>query len=189
MNLKQLLEKHSTRKKVLIWFILANLIYAAMWLFTVPVLDNMAGGLPILDLRPLGYSFSEAQELMEALGQEGRQFYLTRQIPLDLFYPLFYGISFSLIITYFLRKLKRYQGVFVYLSFLPLLAALADYLENLQIVRILRSFPNINESLVELSSFFSVLKSSTTTAFMFLILGLLIWTVARYFGRKKQSDV
>lgn len=187
MNLKKWLEKHSGGKEVFIWFLLANLVYASMWIFTIPVLDRMAGGLPILDLRPSGYTLSEVQELMGALGSEGRQFYLTRQIPLDLIYPFLYGISFSLIITYFLRRLKRLQGPLVYLSFLPLLAGLADYLENWQIFKILRQYPDITEGMVKMSSSFSLLKSGATTVFMFLILGLLIWTILGYLKKKRQT--
>ena len=68
------------------------IIYLVMVLGTLRHLTDLAGVLPF-DLRPTGYSQVDAEGLLEALGESGRQYYLTRQIPLDTLYPALLALT------------------------------------------------------------------------------------------------
>lgn len=67
-------------------------IYLSMIYGSLTHLEGLSGQRPF-DMRPGGYTFSQAHSLLDALGVSGRGFYLTRQIPLDLIYPALLALT------------------------------------------------------------------------------------------------
>ena len=65
-----------------------------------------SNGMKLLDMMPTGYNSEYVYALFETLGVEGRFTYLYNQIPIDMIYPFLFGISYCLLIAYFLRKLN-----------------------------------------------------------------------------------
>jgi hypothetical protein len=66
------------------------------------------------------------------------------------------------------------QGPLSYLCALPLVAGLADYLENMGIMTLLLSFPMLDATIVSLTSFCSLVKSSATTAYFMALMAVLL---------------
>ena len=89
------------KKKLWILFIITTSVYAYLMLVTVPALKAMAGGMDILDVPPF-YDATYIQELFRRLGEEGRHFYLYRQIPVDMIYPGLFAITYYQLIRFFL---------------------------------------------------------------------------------------
>ena len=174
--MKNLLIRHSSGKKVLIWFLLANLFYVLMLVITIPKVMHFANGIKILDMLPAGYDFEYVKTLLIALGEEGRNAYLFRQIPLDMFYPFLFAISYSLLLVFLLKKLDKTETRWFYLAYLPFVAGLSDYAENLGIISLLNQFPAISETTVQITNVFSLVKSSSTTVYYVALLIVLIWT-------------
>lgn len=172
--LKRLIDQHSTGRKVLWFFILSNLIYFTMLLMTIPKTMAFANGMNLLDMMPLGYNSAYIQSLFEALGKEGRHAYLYYQLPLDMFYPLFYSISFVLMIAYFLKKLNKFNSALFYLCFLPIIGGITDYLENIGILSMLKTYPQMSESLMTSMNIFTIIKSMAVTATFLIIIIQLI---------------
>ncbi len=134
----------------------------------------------LLDMMPTGYDANYVNILLYTLGEEGRNAYLFNQIPVDMIYPFLFGISYCLVFVYFLKKLNRDKGLLFYGCLLPLIAGIADYFENIGIIYLLNSYPNITNFSVSITNFFTVLKSGTTTVFfVLLIIMLLILGVKR----------
>ncbi len=104
----------------------------------------------------MGYSYIEAKNLFHNLDTKGRQAYLYQQIPLDLIFPILFAISF--ICIYFLKKLNLLETQFIYIVLLPIISALFDYTENICIICILEIYPILSKNLIELSSFFTIIK-------------------------------
>ena len=102
-------------KKVFILFILTNLVYLLMLNFTIPKVMGFGDGMNLLDMMPSGYNFEYVTALFDALGQEGRDAYLFNQIPVDMFYPGLFGITYCLLIAYFLNKLNKLESNLYYL--------------------------------------------------------------------------
>jgi hypothetical protein len=184
-NLQHILNRYATGKIVLALFILTNLVYAFMLLVTIPQLMVFAGGLKTLDMLPAGYDLEYIHLLMNSLGETGRQFYLNRQLPADTIYPALFGIGYCLLMAYLLNKRKLLRTPYHYLCLLPILAALADYAENLSILSMLRNYPNISDSTAQLSSIFSVIKSSSTTVYFVALLMVLVGWGIKLLTRKK----
>lgn len=164
--------------------VLAASIYIAMILITLAHLQTVAGQVPF-DMRPTGYSYEDADALLNALGEDGRAYYLRYQISLDTLYPALLAMTLVATIgwlgAHFTNRIILRVGVAVSVG-----AALFDYGENLGIVLMLLNWPNISDRLVNLVSAASVSKAVLTTlaVTLVLILGLVR---ARYAARAVRS--
>ncbi|PWA09417.1 hypothetical protein [Flavobacterium laiguense] len=183
--MKDLIQKNISGKKVLLFFILANLVYAAMLIITIPEVMHYSGGMKILDMMPTGYDTYYVNTLLNTLGKSGRDSYLNHQLPLDLIYPALFGISSCLVLAYFLNKLKKLDSLLFYLCLIPLISGFFDYGENIGIISMLRDYPNISVLQVQITSTFSILKSILTSIyFIILIITLLAVAKNNFFPKK-----
>ncbi len=184
---KNFIGKQLKGYKVLYLFLLTNVVYFFMILVTIPKLTRMAGGMKILDMMPTGYSEAYVKGLLAALGPDGRSAYLWEQIPLDLVFPLLFGVSYCLLQAFILKKLGKFHEVYFYLCLLPVLAGLADYMENLGIILLLTSYPNLANFTINWTQIFTLTKSILSSLFYVgLIISLILWVV-RYFKHKRFS--
>ena len=179
------LEWHATGKKVLLLFLVTNVVYLFMLLVTIPLTMEFSNGMKLLDMMPTGYGRSYINELFGSLGVQGREAYLTKQIPVDMIYPLLFGLSYSLLLTYFLKRLNRFRAPFIYLCTLPVVAGLADCFENFGIINMLRNYPVVTEFAAGITNLFSLLKSGFTTAFFLTLIFVLAWSGLRILRSKK----
>jgi len=163
--MRDLIKKNLDGKKVLFLFIVANIIYTIMLTITIPEVMNYSGGMKLLDMMPTGYNAEYVNKLLITLGEQGIHVYLYHQIPVDMIYPLLFGVSNCLVIAYFLNKLGKLDSPIFFLCYLPLLAGLFDYHENIGIITMLRTFPDNSSLLSTITNVFSVLKSIFTTVF------------------------
>jgi hypothetical protein len=183
--MKTLINQLLKGKIVLLFFIISSSLYFLMLFVTIPHLHKISGGIKILDMLPAGYNNEYVKKLMEALGQEGRHYYLLRQLPIDLFFPFFFAVSNGLIIAWFISRLIRPGSNWIYLSYIPLPAGFFDYCENFSIIRILCNYPEITEHTVKISNYFSILKSTTTTlALAIMVLIILVWGIGKIKNQK-----
>jgi len=170
----KLIKRNLYGKKVLLLFILTNIIYAVMLTITIPNVMSFSGGLKIMDMLPTGYNPEYVNTLMKALGEKGRDAYLFEQIPVDMVYPLLFALSWCLVLAYILKKLGKLDGILFCLCFIPVFAGIFDYCENIGIINILNSYPTNSDLLSQTTSVFSVLKSSCTTLYFFILIICLI---------------
>jgi hypothetical protein len=185
MNLfLKILEKNTLGKKVLGLFILTNVVYLFMLLVTIPKTMEFSNGMKLLDMLPTGYNQDYVNELFRTLGQNGREIYLTNQIPVDMIYPLLFGLTYSLLLAYFLKKLNKLKSPFTYLCLLPIIAGIADYLENIGIITMLKSYPNFTETTVNATNTFSVVKSTSTSIFFIALIAILIILGIKFIKKK-----
>lgn len=185
--LRRIVGKHLSGKKVLLLFVLTNLVYAVMIFITIPKVMVFSGDLKILDMMPTGYDLDYVNALFNALGEKGRETYLYQQIPVDMIYPFLFGISNSLILAFFLNKMGKLDSVFFYVTLLPLLAGIADYMENFGIVVMLISFPDVSVEVADLTNVFSITKSVTTTIFFIVLIIILVSLGLKTLGKFRNS--
>ncbi|HAH22959.1 MAG TPA: hypothetical protein DCL77_04220 [Prolixibacteraceae bacterium] len=178
--IKELVYRNIEGKKVLILFILTNLVYVFMLLVSIPKVLSFSGGMKLFDLMPTGYEPEYARALLEKLGAAGRNAYLFNQIPVDLIYPSLFGISYCLLLAYLLNRLNSLKAEYFYLCLLPPLAGLFDYLENLGIINMLVSYPHLSAAAIQITAFFTVFKSLLSTiSFCILIVVLVMFGVKK----------
>jgi len=169
-NLIHFMQKHSTGKLVFILFLLTMTVYSTMLLYSIPAITALAPELPIFDLSPLGYSFNYANELLNTLGTEGRNLYLTTQLPLDFIYPGLFSLTYSLMLAWLFGKIFNRNSKIYYFSFVPFLVGIFDYAENIFIIKMINSFPDLQVATVKVASIFTLLKSSFTMVFFILLI-------------------
>lgn len=176
-----------TQGKTVLWlFIITNLVYVFMLTVTIPEVMNFAEGMKLMDMLPSGYDFQYVITLLNTLGAEGREVYLYQQIPADMIYPGLFGISYCILLLYFLKKLNKLNTSLIYLSLLPLIGGLFDYFENIGIIIMLRRFPDLSENLVSVTNVFTIIKSIATTVY-FIVLLITLIVLALSFLKKKKT--
>ncbi len=188
-SVKKLIYTFSNGKTVLILFVLSTIVYFLMMAFTIPNLAGFANGMKILDMLPEGYDKQYVDNLYTALGENGRHAYLFYQIPLDLIFPLLYGLGYCLLFAFFLRKINQLTSPFFYFCFFPLIAAISDFIENIGIITMLKQYPNYSDETVAITSTFSFLKSSTTTIYFVALIIVLIALGAQYVKSKRSETI
>lgn len=186
-QLTKLIERNISGKKILGLFILTNVIYLFMLTVTIPLTMNFSNGMELLDMRPTGYDLNYVSELFSSLGENGRKTYLTNQIPVDMIYPLLFGLTYCLLLAYFLKKSNKLNAPYTYLCLLPIIAGIADYFENFGIITMLKSYPDLTEIAVKTTNSFSLIKSVSTSVFFIVLIIVLIILGFTALNRKKTS--
>jgi hypothetical protein len=155
-------------------------------------LEEITGGVNILDMEFGGYSPDTAYQTLEAMGQAGRSFAMEKIWVLDCFFPLSYALFFwSLLGTMangfctILKKPPRRPYLFVLLP--AVFGTIFDYAENLTMRRIFRAFPQHLDDTVRTASTFTRLKAAGMTIFFISALILLFLDIFAYFRKKTVS--
>ncbi len=151
---------------------------------SIPRVRSHGAGMPLLDMKPLGYDLDYVQALLDSLGPSGREAYLEVQLPLDMIYPFLFALTYCLLLAFFLRRLHWFEGPLFYGCLIPPAAGLADYLENMGIIRLLKSYPDLRPGDVAYTSLCSLIKSGLTTVYFLFLLGILAVLGFRAFKRK-----
>ena len=184
-RLKKTITKNLSGKKVLLLFVLTNLVYAFMLIVTIPKTMAFSSGMKLLDMMPTGYNWEYASKLFNTLGEKGREVYLYNQIPIDMIYPFLFGTSYCLLIAFFLKKLNKLNSPFFYLCLLPIIAGIADYMENFGIITMLKRYPDLPIILTTTTNIFTILKSMATTIYFVALLITMIALGIKMIKEKK----
>ncbi len=185
--MKAIINRNLSGKKILILFILTSIVYAVMLTITIPKVMNYAGGMKILDMLPTGYTADYVNSLLNALGSEGRNAYLFQQIPLDFIYPCLFGVTYCLVFAFIIKKLGKENSILFYLCYLPVFAGIFDYLENIGIITMLKTYPNNAAAISQMTNVFSITKSSLTTIYFIILLISLLALLTKYIATKRRK--
>lgn len=137
-----------------------------------------------LDTR-FSYTHEEVLTSFEKLGEQGRVLYTVIVGRIDMVYPMVFGFLFVLILAWLLRRITHPESDWMYLSLLPLLVILLDYLENFNTLHLLKTFPNITEEAVSRGETFTLLKHVLGLVCVALIVCLAVVLVVR---RMRKGD-
>ena len=170
----KLLSQYAKGKTVLILFLITQLVYAIIIFVTIPKVMAFANGMALPDMMPMGYSVDYVRDLFTKLGTEGRNTYLTQQIPLDMIYPGLFGVMYALLLTYLLKVSDIKNQWLYYCAFFAILGGFFDYLENFSIITIILSFPDIQDWMAISASICTLGKSIFSTFYFCVLLVVLI---------------
>ncbi|MGA2488892.1 MAG: hypothetical protein ABSF99_01710 [Anaerolineales bacterium] len=136
---------------LLILFLLANLAVIPAIYPKFETLDTLSS-----------YTPEKAYQLISSYGEQGRQSYAVIECTLDLAYPFITALLFSLLALVTFKKAFPASRWVPYLSLLPFLIMLVDYLENSCVVTMLLSYPRELTGLAATSNIFTVIKFALT---------------------------
>jgi C4-dicarboxylate transporter len=104
-----------------------------------------------------------------------------------MIYPLLFGITYTLLLAYFLKKLNKLKSPYTFLCLLPIIAGIADYLENIGIITMLNSYPDLTEAGVNATNTFSIIKSTSSSIFFIALIIILIILGIKFVKGDKDS--
>ncbi|MEN8832504.1 MAG: hypothetical protein ABF285_13690 [Pacificibacter sp.] len=168
---------------IYMWWALALTLYGLMMFGPLRTLTDLAA-VPPFDLRPMGYSFDDARDLMNALGQRGRDIYMYQQLVLDTFYPMALAVASVLTLRRFSDRAKanghsRRVLLCKVAACVAITAAGFDYIENILIAAILIEPDAISSFLVTAASTATRVKSLATTFSLGTVTVLVIFSIAK----------
>ncbi len=170
-----------TSLTVVVWIIMATV--------TFPNLEAFTGGLKVFDMRPLGYTFDQAKDIVAKLGSAGAFYYISTQQALDSLFPglLFLTLSgWQIRIAAQLAKIGRKppMGLMIVCIAINLLGAFADYSENGAVRRMLLDGADaLQPDQVASASAMTVTKSFFNTMSYTLLLAF----IGFYWFRKRRA--
>jgi len=168
------------------WVLFAAMmtVYLVMVLKTLPEIAASADGLKAFDVRPAGYSESQARAFLTALSDDGRALYLGVQHWLDTAYPAL--VAVTLVFALFWAFPRAGNAARVAFMGVPAGAAVFDYLENARVGAMLAVAPQeVTADMIAAASSATVIKSGlATVAFVMLLLGL----ARRLFSKWKSRN-
>ena len=149
-----------------------------MWLIDyspigVAGLLEVTGGANILDFE-CAYSVEYGYSMLEALGEAGRTFHLTKIMPLDIFFPLSLMLFTSGWISYFLKPLTKKNSIFRLLPLFSVLDMLLDWSENIGVTAMLLAYPKRLSVACRLTSLISTIKYACVLTVLIIFTGCLI---------------
>ena len=107
----------------------------------------------VLDIRPGSYNLAEAMNYFETLGETGRAIYV-KTTDFDTAWPLCLAVCGLLLAPYAFEKKWQVIGV----AFFPLAFGILDFFENIGLLLMINTYPDIGTALITYSSTLTLLK-------------------------------
>jgi hypothetical protein len=158
-------------------FVVVSLIFIFV-LF--PLTKRYYPNIGTLDADPWGFSVRDADYTLGLMDDTQLRAYRKQELLTDMLFPAVYGIGFAVAMV----LLVRYTGAPRWLVVLPLVAMLADYLENLSIVSMIgnRLRGQAIGGIAPVGSAASRVKHFLLLATLLVLLGLCAYAVWRRFS-------
>lgn len=161
--LNSFLLKTSSVKKICISFVASHFVLLLMMIYTFPVINNQIGT-KAFDLQPFGYSVSEAKSIVNNLNDQTTDLYLFPQLTLlDLLYPFLLALFLSSLLFRLIKITRAKSKIALIFLIIPFLAMIFDYSENICIILMITKSIEISETIVALSSTFTIIKGVLTS--------------------------
>lgn len=133
-----------------------------------------------LDGNKWGFTPADAKETLGKMSEHQLRVYRKQELYTDMVFPLVYGLGFAIATV----LLARYVGAPKWLIFLPLVAALADYIENISVTVMIGRQLRGEElgGIATVGSIASRFKHFLLLATILVLLGLAAWALWRRFS-------
>lgn len=132
----------------------------------------------------LFYSGQEIYQTAEAIGTEGRSFYVRQRISYDFIWPLVYAWFLYASLRLIYRR-SSHEILINSIRWLPIIGLGFDYAENAFAIIIMLFYPTRLLFAERWLPIMSIIKwSSIATAFILIVTGIVIWTIRTARGRE-----
>jgi hypothetical protein len=146
--------------------------------FILPKMNSLIDPLEktiLLDLR-IGFSEQKAYEVLEILGEKGRNIYLFTEAFIDILYPVVYSIAFCMLLSLFFQKAFSKNHYLRIFNLFPFLVGFFDILENFGIITMLINFPQKIAGIPQFTSWANLFKwGATLFNLILLFTGIIAW--------------
>lgn len=173
--IERALERATVKKALLATLIFAGAFYVInLSSIGINGLLKITGGPNILDFEH-GYSVERAYTIFEQLGEKGRAFYSGRIIPVDFLFAISYMFFYSAWMSFFIKSIQR-KGIYLkWILCVPVLNMLSDWIENINIILMLKQYPERLEKVCWIGSLATRLKFYCVNLNLVCLTVLLFW--------------
>lgn len=140
-------------------------------------LETLSGGTGFFDAL-LHYSPELFYQMAADFTEAGRRFYVGFSLIADTLFPLTYGLFFYFLLTWLANLTWPKKDLYQKIGWLPLMAVVADFLENGLLVSLVLRFPSEHPDLVQFASTVTSIKwllVATLCLLALLLAGAVIW--------------
>jgi hypothetical protein len=175
----------ATLKKALLFTAVLGAFFILINFTSVGVagLLQITNGANILDFE-FGFSSSKAFDMLTALGEQGRTFYLTKIIPIDFLFPFSYMLCYATWIALLVKHTAPKSSIAKYFVAIPVLAMIFDWTENVGIIAMLYNYPVLPTWAVLTASVAGMLKTTLIIASTAMIAIMLILFIIKRIKQK-----
>lgn len=161
-----LIDRHSTRRNLLITLVVAALSVSLMGYLTQTLVYDDYGEANMPDTN-IGYTYEQIMEAFDSLGSEGLGVWSQVHL-LDLIFPLGYGLAMAIGTAMESRMVFPDRLQMRNLALIPLIGVVADYVENVLVASQIAAYPEVSELVVAVASIV------TTAKWVFIYVGFLV---------------
>jgi hypothetical protein len=164
------------------WIILLSwLVFIMFIVIVLPAVAMTSYERGLLESIDTNFSFDSSRiyPIVASYGEAGRAYYIRQRWTFDLVWPLLYGRPLYLMMNKFLFALNWKKLSFI--KYLPLLAILFDYLENIVFTILVLNYPVIFNFLPVIGVNFSLIKWILLFVSMLATLLISISFIYQYF--------
>ncbi len=151
--------------------------------FGVWQLGSITNGVGILDLQNF-YTSDQAYHVLEQQGEIGRQFYVRLLTNVDSFFPLVTALFAMFLITFLFKQWLSTDSKWRYLSLVPVVAAIFDYMENICILKMIARYP---DKLTGFASLAGIMTGAKTLLLLVVIVTILVALVGLFCKKLAMS--
>lgn len=148
---------------------------------------KVTNGAGLLDFEH-GYSVEKAYDMLDQLGEKGRQFYLSPMMIEDIFFPVSVMLFFGSWISFFLKILGKANSNLSFLLLFPILDMLFDWGENVGITTMLLNYPTQLPTVCNISSAITMGKFVWVICNAVCFITLTVCTLVHACIKRKQSS-
>ena len=169
------------------WYVV--MLWTIFLIFMITILPQVARAGELAGLEgsiDTNFSFNPSRilDIIIDYGPQGRRYYLIQRWTFDAIYPLVYALPLAFSLWGLLLGSPS-----IHWAWLPMLAALMDYLENITFSIIILLYPNIGVLGVAMGVILSLIKWIFLSASYGLVLWLLILRFIRFLKHQKKNVV
>ncbi|MCS6802237.1 MAG: hypothetical protein RMM58_12505 [Chloroflexota bacterium] len=173
------IQRGATGRRVVVAFCML-LVFSTMILpWAAARLAAYSGGGPSIALN-FGFTPADAFAALEALGPDGRTFYLLFLVTGDVIWPIVYALFLGTLLAWLFARGFPSASPAQRAILLPFLALAADYAENVGIIAMILAYPARLDGIAQITSMFQMIKWSLIGASGLLVaLGAIAAVVRR----------
>ncbi len=146
----------STLRNLVVMILTSFIVVMVMAMLTQTLVYDVYGDVTMPDTR-ITYSPNEITDVFNTLGQEGLNVWAQAHM-LDFLFPLTYMFAIAFGLNMEIRKLSFDSSNAKKLVLIPLLAGIADYVENILVLTQIAAYPNLSEIVIMIASAITTLK-------------------------------
>jgi hypothetical protein len=185
--MKWFVDKVTLRKALLFTVFFASMYTIINFTYYgVAGLLKITNGANILDFE-FGYTADKAYNILTALGELGRSYYLSNIIPLDFLFPFSYMIFYAGWIALLIKNISI-TVTSRYIVVVPICAMIFDWIENTGIIIMLSTYPDIPAAAVYVASVSGILKTLFTySSIIIIFVSLIIYLIKKLLRLKNNK--